>query len=55
MDQLKNPKGVGMFADDDNRHTIDGNPLSDGSRYVTEKIGDLIIGLSTLLLSFNRQ
>ena len=50
MDKIKNPKGVGMFADDGNGPTIGGNPLSDGSRYLTEKMGDLIIGLSTLLL-----
>ena len=50
MDKINNPKGVGMFADDGHGLT-DGHGLaSDGSRYLTEKMGDLIIGLSTLLL-----
>ena len=48
MDKINSPKGVGMFADD---HGLeDGHGLSDGSRYLAEKMGDLIIGLSSLLL-----
>ena len=50
MDKIKNPKGVGMFADDGKGPTIGDNPLSDESRYITDKIEDFIIGLSTLLL-----
>ena len=46
LDHIKNPQGVGMF------NQIRGTEVSDGIRYVTEKIGDLIIGLTTLLVDW---